>query len=182
MPAEVVASLAKQAGVSVKQAEAMWNKAKGLAQEQGLSPDKNEEKYFAYVVSVLKSMLKIETLDLLHLGWDAEVLTEAIISKSSASFLKSRTRKIASEIAKMSGPDEPNWKSVALNLRLFMNEYVSALSANTGLKKLLMGESVPHTLARICRADTDRELKDVYSTAFPDLDEHVLEEVVCGHL
>ena len=136
MPADNLKSLANKAGVSVDKAEKMWDEAKKLAEDKGLKQD--SENYWAYVVGIVKNMLGIESISSLH-----DVLSEAVISKSSASFMKSRMRKVTDELSKLDdGGTETSWKSVALNLRLFFNEYLSSLSSNTGLKALLLGESM----------------------------------------
>ena len=119
MPGEVLKSLAKKAGKSIKQAEELWNEAKKSADKKGLTPE--SDSYWSYVTGTVKEMLGIESADLLKMGYSTKLISEEIISKSSASFMKSRMRKVTDGISKIGSDTPPNWKSVALNLRLFFN-------------------------------------------------------------
>jgi len=182
MPTATLSSIAKKAGVSLKQAEKVWEKAKSLAKEQGNDPE--DENFYAAVVGILKKILKVETVDLLRVGWNPEVLAEAVISKSSASFMKSRIRKIADSIGNLGSGEPVNWKSVALHLRLFFDEYLGALSSRTGLKALLLGESVvgvPEAYRKINLSGDKDELIEEYIRIFPDVDRFILDEVVSGY-
>ena len=55
MPASLVKSFATQTGKTVKAVEKLWAKAKELATEAGRKED------YAYIVGILKRMLKIES-------------------------------------------------------------------------------------------------------------------------
>ena len=178
MPISQLKSLAQKAGVSLDKAEKLWKKAVSVAKEQGRSPD--DEEFYAVVVGIVKNMLKLDTMDMLALGWKGDILTEAIISRSSASFMKARARKVADEIGNIESGDT-NWKSVALNMRLFFNEFLSALSSRTGLKALLLGESklaVPQARKMLNEVETKEELLDTYKKLFPTVNEGVLLECI----
>lgn len=182
MPSDTVKSLAKKARVSFDRAEALWDEAKELAKEQG--KDTEDEDFYPYVVGILKNMLQIESVDLLSV-WDPPTLTEAIISKSSESFLKSRARKISDEIKNMGSDSmDPNWKSIALNLRLFMEEFVSALASRTGLKRLLLGESKVGSVKNVKKKITDcrsvEGMVNIYTSVFPDLDKEEIKKTLNG--
>ena len=181
MPTDTLKSLASKANVSIDKAEKLWKKAKGLAKEQGLDPE--SDRYWAYVVGIVKKMLKIESLDMVSVGYNPKVLSEAVISKSSASFMKSRMRKVTDELSKLGDEgQDASWKSIALNLRLFFNEYLSSLSSRTGLKALLLGESqyksVPSIKSRLREAKSFEEMVDIYEDCFPNMDEGELRSVL----
>ena len=180
MPSDTLKSLAKKAGKSLQQAEELWKEAKEAADEKGLDPE--SDSYWAYVTGTIKNMLGLESLDMLRLGYNTKFLSEEIISKSSASFMKARTRKISDEIGKIGSDSEPNWKSLALNLRLFMNEYLSALSSRTGLKALLLGESqgysMPSILRRIQEAKSEDDLISIYTNALSGVDRNIVKETL----
>jgi alpha-L-fucosidase len=55
MPSNVLASLAKQAGVSLDKAEEYWDRAKEQAAKQGHKDD------YAYIVGIVKKMLGLES-------------------------------------------------------------------------------------------------------------------------
>lgn len=181
MPTPTLQSLAKKANVSLDKAEKLWKEAKKSADEKGLNPD--SDRYWAYIVGTVKKMLKIEVLDLVSVGIDSQVLSEAVIGKSSASFMKSRMRKVTDELSKL-GEDgqDANWKSIALNLRLFFNEYLSSLSSNTGLKALLLGEStyrsVPSIKSQLREVKTFEELVGTYKECLPDMDVEDIKEIL----
>jgi len=179
MPNDALQSLAKKAKVSMDKAEKLWKKAKASAKEQGFDPD--SDRYWAYVMGTVKKMLGVEAVDLLQVGFSPKVISEAVITKSSASFMKSRMRKVTDEIAKMDSEGaDTNWKSVALNLRLFFNEYLSSLSSRTGLKALLLGEStyrsVPSIKSKIEEVDTPEDLINLYKECLPDVDSGYIKE------
>ncbi len=172
--------LTGKASKSMRQAEKLWLEAKDAATDKGLSPESDE--YWASVVGVVKTTLGVESADLLRMGYGAKVISEAIIPKSSANFMKSRMRKVTDEISKIDSENDPNWKSLALNLRLFFNEYLGALSSRTGLKALLLGEgainSAPSVLRRIREVDSVAELLSIYTEAFPGVDVLDIEEAL----
>ena len=181
MPDATLQSLSKKVGVDMKRAEELWKKAKDAATAKGLDPDSDD--YWAYVVGTVKKMLGVESIDLLKVGYNPKVLSEAVISKGSASFMKSRMRKVTDELSHVDDETTPtNWKSLALNLRLFFNEYLSALSSRTGLKALLLGEgsndTVPSILRRIQEVGSVEELINIYVNALPDVNRSEVEEAI----
>jgi len=61
MPAQMIYSLAKKAGVSKKKAEEYWDKAKKVAGESGRNPDKTDkEADYKYVVGIVKKMMGLK--------------------------------------------------------------------------------------------------------------------------
>jgi hypothetical protein len=54
----LISSFAEKTGKSVQEVEAAWNKAKDAAKEEGKEED--SENFYAYVVTILKSMLNIK--------------------------------------------------------------------------------------------------------------------------
>ena len=179
MPTNALKDMAKKAGVSIQKAEKLWNEAKDAADKKGLNPE--GDGYWAYIVGTVKNMLGVESIDLLKLGYSPKVLSEAIIDKSSASFMKSRMRKVTDVISNI-GDGEPNWKSLALNLRLFFNEYLSSLSSNTGLKALLLGEGLNRTVPSILRyleeAGSVEDIVSLYTSVLPDISRAEVAEVL----
>lgn len=60
MPAAYVEKIAKDRGISVKDAESRWDTAKQKAVDAGLSPDKDSSRYWSYVMGVFKRMMGVE--------------------------------------------------------------------------------------------------------------------------
>jgi len=59
MPSDIVKSFAEKSGKSVQEVEALWNKAKEIVIEQGISED--DKSFYKILVGILKKMLKVET-------------------------------------------------------------------------------------------------------------------------
>ena len=57
MPNNIVKSFADKSGKSEKEVEALWDKAVGIAIDDGR--DKDDENFYPYVVGILKKMLKL---------------------------------------------------------------------------------------------------------------------------
>lgn len=76
MPNSLVKSLAKKSGKSASEVEDLWDRAVELAKKQGISSNANN--FFAYVVGILKKMLKVESAVLLNSSPDSlfEVYTD----------------------------------------------------------------------------------------------------------
>ena len=86
MPANVIKSFASKSNKSVANVEKLWDKAKAQAAEQGRSKD------YAYIVGILKSMLKIEgmsidptdlLIELVVAGESVDTVVEKIIVGST---------------------------------------------------------------------------------------------------
>jgi len=56
MPNTIIKSFSKKSGKSIQEVEKLWDKAKALAKEK--MPE-DDEKFYAYVTSILKNMLSI---------------------------------------------------------------------------------------------------------------------------
>jgi hypothetical protein len=59
MPANIVKSFAEKSNMSVSQVEKLWDKAKGIVQDEYEIKESND-KFYPSVVGVLKKMLSIE--------------------------------------------------------------------------------------------------------------------------
>ena len=57
MPAAVVKAFAKKTGKSEEEVEKLWDKAKGIAIDDGRKED--DENFYPYVTGILKKMLKL---------------------------------------------------------------------------------------------------------------------------
>jgi hypothetical protein len=54
MPSPMIKKFADETGMPEKEVEALWDKAKDIAKENGREED------YAYIVGILKKMLKLE--------------------------------------------------------------------------------------------------------------------------
>lgn len=60
MPAALVATIAKEKGISQKEAEKRWEKAKKITKDEtGMSESEDGDKYWSYVTGVFKKSMGV---------------------------------------------------------------------------------------------------------------------------
>lgn len=69
MPAALVATIAKQQGISKKEAEKRWNKAKTITQDETGMTESDGDKYWAYVTGVFKKSMGVKGV-MESVGWE----------------------------------------------------------------------------------------------------------------
>lgn len=57
MPRQTLKSMASDAGVSTKKAERYWDEAKKQARKQGIYKKDDEDRYYRYVMGIVKKRL-----------------------------------------------------------------------------------------------------------------------------
>lgn len=62
MPAALVATLAKEKGISQKEAEKRWDNAKKITQEQTDMTESDGDKYWSYVTGVFKKSMGVKSI------------------------------------------------------------------------------------------------------------------------
>lgn len=60
MPSSIVTSFAKKTGKSEKEVERLWHRAKAAAKKSYPEMSTDDEKYYAIVTSILKSMVGLK--------------------------------------------------------------------------------------------------------------------------